>query len=201
MPQLIQVLEQTDHLNTVQEGVKKAAIMLAGFSDAEALAVKVNNELSKYRVVANHRANTRAGMCSRNKKIIELHGKLFEAGREGARDSTLLHEVAHAITYVLAPYAKSHGSEWKIIMRCLGRKPLRTTNGDDFDYSFLDEAREKAAKLIYACQKCGLERPAQRKKKYPAETYRHKGCGGLLYLKENRVTRQTFPNPSDKIAA
>lgn len=201
MPQLIQTLIDTSNLDAVQKGVKKAAIIFARDADPETLALKVNNELSMYRVVANHRANGRAGLCSLKKKMIELHGKLFEEGREGPRDSTLLHEVAHAITYVLAPHAKSHGSEWKLIMRCLGRKPLTTTNGDDYDYSFLAEARKKSAKLIYACQNCGYKFSAQRKKKYPAERYTHRGCGGHLYLKENRVTGQTFPNPKDTIAA
>lgn len=200
MPQLIQTLIDTGNLGTVQEGVKKAVTMFPG-ADAEELALKVNNELNLYRVVANHRANGRAGMCSRNKKIIELHGKLFATGREGARDSTLLHEVAHAITYVLAPRAKGHGQEWKFIMRCLGRKPSRTINTADFDYSFLSEAREKAAKLMYACQKCEFEFPAQRKKKHPADSYSHRGCGGRLYLRDNKVTHQTFPNPSNKLAA
>ncbi len=200
MKSLMQTLIDTGNLGTVQEGVKKAVTMFPG-GDAEALVLQVNNELNQYRVVANHRAKGRSGLCSLRGKTIELHGKLFEEGREGPRDSTLLHEVAHAITYVLAPYAKGHGREWKFIMQCLGRKPSRTTNTEDYDYSFLAEDRKKSAKLIYACQKCEAELAAQRKKKHPIEAYTHTGCGGKLYLKENRVTRQTFPNPSAALAA
>ncbi len=198
MTQLIHLLTQTNNLSTVQEGVKKAVTMFPG-GDAEALALMVNKELNKYRVVKNFRANSRAGMCSYSKKVIELHGKLFDSGREEARDSTLFHEVAHAITFVLG--GRGHGQIWKAVMRCLGRKPTRTINKDDFDYSFITEARQKSAKLMYACQNCEHEFPAQRKKKHPVGVYTHTGCGGRLYLKENRVTRQTFPNPSNKLAA
>lgn len=202
MTQLMKTLIDTGNLGIVQEGVKKAAnLFTSDVSVADLLILAVNKELSMYRIVANHRANTRAGRCSRGQKTIELHGKLFEKGREGARDSTLLHEVAHAITFVLTPRAKGHGPEWKTVMRCLGRKPNRTTNTEDYDYSFLADARKKSAKLIYACQKCEVEMPAQRKKKYPVNVYTHTGCGGHLYLKENRITRQTFPNPRAKLAA
>ncbi len=209
MPQLIQMLTDTGHLDTVNAGIEKAARMLIDRSStkeeltwAQHTAVEqVKESLAKYRVVANHRAQGRSGLCSLSKKTIELHGKLFEEGREGPRDSTLLHEVAHAITYILTPHAKGHGAEWKAVMRCLGRPARRTTNTDDYDYSFIAESRKKAAKLIYACQKCELELPAQRKKKYPVEVYTHTGCGGKLYLKENRVTRQTFPNPRAALAA
>ena len=54
--------------------------------------------------------------------------------------------------------------------------------------------KPRKANLMYACQKCEYEFPAQRTKKYAPNMYSHKRCGGKLYLKRDKNGR-TYPNP------
>ncbi|MEE8113879.1 MAG: SprT-like domain-containing protein [Nitrososphaerales archaeon] len=157
------------------------------------------DEFSKYRMVRNT-VTSRSGQVCHKKMQVELHAELLVAGREEQRDQTLLHETAHVIVGLLFPESrfkysrvKSHGREWKAVMRQLGRKPDRCSNHD-----FLHEAAAKKAKLMYACQRCEHEFPAMRRKKHSPSVYKHKGCGGGLYLKSERG--RTYPNPSKAAA-
>lgn len=154
-------------------------------------------EFSKYHMVQNA-VTSRSGQISYSKKQVELHNELLRSGRELARDQTLLHETAHLIvhlTFTRQPFnrPKPHGPEWQAVMRHLGCKPNRCSNHD-----FLHDARAKKAKLMYACQRCEFEFPAQRRKKQPAESYYHKRCQGKLYLKRDANGRE-HPNPSKAI--
>lgn len=146
--------------------------------------------LGECRFTTNGRSVRRAGCYRPRDKVVELHPKLLVAGRECHRDSTFLHEVAHAIVSCLWPHASAHGWEWKRVMRQLGESPDRTHN-----YDFLHTSAN--AKLIYACTHCETEIYAQRAKKHDPSRYYHKACGrkGALYLKQNNVTGQRFPNP------
>ena len=157
---------------------------------------------SKYRMVRNPGAS-RGGQLDWNKKQIELHAELLISGREEYRDQTLLHETAHLIIILLFPESKRsgsrikpHGREWKTVMRQLGCRPDRCC-----DYDFLHEAKAKKANLIYACQRCEHEFPAQRRWKNVDRKY-HPECGrklGRLYLKRD-VYGRTHPNPSKAAA-
>lgn len=157
-------------------------------------------EFNKYRMVRNN-VTSRTGQISCHKKTIELHVELLREGREADRDHTLLHETAHLIIGLIYPESlkrhsiiKAHGREWKMVMRHLGAESNRCGNHD-----FMTEVRAKKAKLMYACQRCETECPAQKRKKYPAERYSHKGCGGTLYLKRDQFGR-TYTNPSQAAA-
>lgn len=157
-------------------------------------------EFNKYRMVRNN-VTSRTGQLRYDKKTIELHVELLRAGREDSRDHTLLHETAHLIIGLIYPESmkrhsiiKAHGREWKAVMRHLGCKTDRCGSHD-----FMAEHRAKKARLMYACQRCETECPAQKRKKYPAERYSHRGCGGTLYLQRDQFGR-TYPNPS-KVAA
>lgn len=154
---------------------------------------------SKYRMVRND-VTTRTGQIDYRKKQIELHTELLRPGREEHRDDTLLHETAHLIIALVYPESmlchsriKSHGREWKAVMRHLGCRPDRVGNHD-----FMKEHRAKKAKLMYACQRCEHEFPAMRRKKHAPEKYHHKHCGGSLYLKSDHGRR--YPNPSKAAA-
>jgi len=137
---LLNILDMTGTKNTVIEGLEK--IRSSTGVDPQA----VLSELSQYSVVINNRSTMRAGACRYNVKEIEIHRKLLVTGREKQRNSTLLHEVAHAITRkVFGIRAKSHGREWKYVMYCLGQPANRCHN-----YDFLAEGRKP--NLIYACQ-------------------------------------------------
>ncbi|KKN10173.1 hypothetical protein LCGC14_1039210 [marine sediment metagenome] len=156
-------------------------------------------EFNKYRMVRNT-VTSRSGQIRPVKKQVELHTELLREGREEHRDQTLLHETAHLIIFLLYPESlrrhsriKVHGREWKIVMRHLGCRPDRCSNHD-----FLQEARIKKAKLMYACQRCEEEIPAQRRWKNVERKY-HKRCRGGLYLKRDQYGR-TYSNPSKAAA-
>lgn len=156
-------------------------------------------EFNKYRMVRNN-VTSRSGQIHPGKKQVELNVELLREGREEHRNQTLLHETAHLIIFLLYPESmrrhsriKAHGREWRIVMRHLGCRPDRCSNHD-----FLHEARIKKAKLMYACQKCGYEFPAQKRWKNPGNKY-HKRCGGNLYLQRDQYGR-TYPNPSKAAA-
>lgn len=191
MSNLIKFLEDTGTIDAFNTAVDKlAAIPTISHGGREMIL----NELRQYRVVANSRANSRAGACQYSRKIIQLHIRLYDKGREEQRNSTLLHEVAHALTQAVYGRVQGHGREWKTVMMLLGRPANRTCN-----YDFLQEAQKKAAMLVYACQKCEHEWLAQRKWKNP-ERRIHTRCGGRLYLKENKRTGMRMPNPSKQAA-
>ncbi len=156
-------------------------------------------EFAKYHMVSNN-VTTRTGQLSYSKKTVELHEELLRPGREASRDHTLLHETAHLIIGLIYPESqfrysstKSHGPEWKAVMRHMGCRPDTCSKHD-----FMQDVRKAKAKLMYACQRCECEFPAMRRKKHAPERYRHKGCGGSLYLKSERG--RSYPNPK-KVAA
>ena len=160
---------------------------------------KLFDEFSKFRMVQNT-VTSRSGQVSHKKMQVEIHALLLVAGREEQRDQTLLHETAHVIVGLLFPESrfrgsriKNHGREWRAVMRQLGRKPDRCSNHD-----FMHEANVKKAKLMYACLRCEHQFPAQRRKKHAPDLYKHKGCGGGLYLKSEHG--RTYPNPSKAAA-
>lgn len=191
MTNLFKFLEDTGTMDAVNGAVDKLA---ANTNISHGGREMILNELRQYRVIANSRANGRAGACQYSKKIIQLHIGLYAKGREEQRNSTLLHEVAHALTQAVYGRVQAHGREWKTTMMLLGRAANRTCN-----YDFLQEAQKKAAMLVYACQRCEHEWLSQRKRKNP-ERRIHTRCGGRLYLKENKRTGMKMPNPS-KLAA
>lgn len=157
-------------------------------------------EFNKYRMVRNN-VSSRSGQIHPVKKQVELNVELLREGREEHRDQTLLHETAHLIIFLLYPESmrrhsriKAHGREWKTVMRQLGARPDRCSNHD-----FLREKRAKKANLMYACQRCEHEFPAMRRKKHSPDRYKHKACGGGLYLKRD-VGGRTHSNPSKAAA-
>lgn len=160
---------------------------------------KLFEVFAAYRMVSNN-VTTRTGQIDYRKKTIELHEELLRPGREANRDHTLLHEVAHLIIGLVYPESmkrhstiKSHGVEWKAVMRHMGCRPDTCGKHD-----FMADVRKAKAKLMYACKRCEHEFPAMRRKKHAPDLYKHKGCGGGLYLKSERG--RSYPNPTQAAA-
>lgn len=186
-------LDECGHLSLVINALDRFAPQVGKDSG------KLFDEFSKYRMVRND-VTSRSGQVSHKKMQVEIHAELLIAGREDHRDQTLLHETAHVIVGLLFPESlfrhsrvKAHGREWKAVMHQLGRKPDRCSN-----HAFMKEHCAKKAKLMYACQRCEHEFPAQRRWSNIEDRY-HKGCRGRLYLKSDVIGR-TYPNPSKAAA-
>ena len=185
-------LDECGHLSLVVNALDRFAPQVGKDAD------KLFEEFSKFRMVQNN-VTSRSGQVSHKKMQVELHVELLAAGREEQRNQTLLHETAHVIVGLLFPESrfrhsriKAHGREWKAVMRQLGCEPKRCSSHD-----FMKEHRAKKAKLMYACQRCEHEFPAQRRWSNIENQY-HKGCRGSLYLKSDRGG--TYPNPSKAAA-
>lgn len=75
-------------------------------------------------------AKTRCGACSyRNKEIILDIPFVQTENEEEIRD-TLLHEIAHAISYYLyGIHGSGHGRFWKYVCREIGARPEREKSG------------------------------------------------------------------------
>jgi len=198
MHKLTAILDKFELSGTVLAGLES----LAG--EEKALDIwEVLEE--KWRFTVNHKVTSRVGQCrypnpyGRGRRYrpfgeVEIHGLLMAEGRETTRDDTLLHEVAHAVNAMIFDVNDRHGPNWKRIMRAFGLRPERCNT--DVEVSALLRAKKcTKAKLLYACQNCEHEFPAMRRKKYPAENYRHRSCGGQLYLKRDATGRK-YLNPS-----
>lgn len=198
-------------LTTILDKFKLSGTVLAGLEKLsnEDRALEIYGKLeTEWRFVLNHRVTSRTGLCRypnpfgfRRRRMfgeIEIHGLLMKEGREATRDNTILHEVAHAVNKMLFGTNDNHGPNWKRIMRAFGLAPERCNTDRELSEE-LQAKRSTKTRLMYACQRCEHEFPAMRRKKYPAEKYTHKRCGGKLYLQRDANGR-TRPNPSKAAA-
>lgn len=153
---------------------------------SETQKAKILRDLETWKFVINRRATTRHGQTRYLDREVELHVHLLGEGNEDARNQTLLHEIAHIVADLIWDRGciRAHGKEWKRVMHAFGANPERTSS-----HASMMEFQLKKANYIYACERCGHDFPAQRKKKYAPSNYVHKRCGGRLYLKENRRNR------------
>ena len=69
------------------------------------------------------RARRRIGACWPKRKQITLSRVLTELNAEDQVRDTILHELAHALTFERHGRVRSHGAEWKAIARSLGASP------------------------------------------------------------------------------
>ena len=69
------------------------------------------------------RARRRFGACWPKRKRITLSRVLTEMNAEDQVHDTILHELAHALTFERHGRVRSHGPEWKAIARSLGATP------------------------------------------------------------------------------
>lgn len=145
MPTVYNYLNTHDQLDRVEQGI--ARLCLDPFKKT-----MVYDRLHSYTVVINRRAKCRAGAIHPKTKTLSLTHKFFECeSRSDDHIDTLLHEVAHIITIAAYWCAKSHGHEWKSVMRALGAEPDRCC-----DYKYLGSTATEP-KHSYKCKDCGHE--------------------------------------------
>lgn len=166
-------LHQHNLLSRVELGIGKLNLDLYK-------ADRISDELHKWVILINHRARSRAGQADRKKRTIELTGLFFEAtGRENDHAQTLLHEVAHLVSYFAYPRCSPHGREWKRIMIAFGANTNRCCN-----YPYLKEAKALTAKHQYECMDCDLVHHTKRALLRPDlrlhSPCKHKPNGGKL---------------------
>lgn len=170
MEKLSDVIERTD---AELSGAILDVFLKHRLSDDDALLFY--DALSSWRFRLNDRANSRFGVCKFGSRIIELNMKLLDFPMDYRQ--TLIHETAHAIEFMI--YGDSdHGPRWRSIMRDLGALPNRVGSHTKEAADALHAAQFANAREIWACDKCGVEVPIARKRKYPANTYSHNNCGG-----------------------
>lgn len=110
-------------------------------------AQKALDYLHSYRLVINRRFKTCAGLTRYSARIIDLHPELLEVGREKERNETMLHEIAHVLSYFLFR-EHGHGEIWRQMMESMGHPYVERCH----HYEFL-EGRDR--RYIYECKDCG----------------------------------------------
>ena len=120
------------------------------------------NGLTDYRFQFDN-ARRRFGLCSTARKLISLSAPLVSLNEESQVKSTILHEIAHALTP-----GHHHDEVWRATAIRLGDTGERC-------YS-KDEVATPEPNYIYACSKCNIQFPRiQRMKRYG--TRYHRSCG------------------------
>ena len=114
-------------------------------------------------------------ICSENK--IRLNLQAFEIECEDMMENTVPHELAHLYAHKhFGRGIKSHGGQWKSVMRALGIKPERC-------HSYALRKARKHRRFSRHCGKCGHIFKVTNiliNKMKRGLTYTHKGCGGKL---------------------
>ena len=140
------------------------------------------DELASWNFVPNSKATGRYGLCRYGSKTIEVNSKLLSLPID--LRMTFFHECAHALDSMLNGRSSKHGSAWQYIMAIGFRLPSSRCGDHTAEASeALMQARAKKAVETWICNSCGSENPVMRKRKYPANLYKHTGCGGNYRVK------------------
>lgn len=101
-------------------------------TDVEDLVSYCMNEFKlnqRVNIEFNHRFTRKMGQAKGNNRLglytVRLSVPLFMRATEEDRENTIIHEVAHIITFILYPKATPHGREWQMVHRKLGKEPSR----------------------------------------------------------------------------
>jgi SprT protein len=145
----------------------------------EICQAKVAKELRRPRIDYDLRGNT-SGHADSSHISINLDYLLDERYQEDFLNETLPHEVAHVVQCQVWPTSKSHGNEWKLIMRWLGKAPDRC-------HEYEPKPARKTKKYLYRCP-CGDLFPAGanvHNKLQNGQVRTHSKCG-------SRITKAHF---------
>lgn len=175
-------------LNSVGAVVEKfgyAEIILTGLKRLNVKnAEDIFKILGSWKFKTNGRAQSRYGQCDYRARTLEVHEKLLEFADDFKM--TFLHEVAHALDFLISGRSSRHGDNWKQVMIALDRDPRRCGGHSRAAFEALQNAKVNVRRLVetWVCQKCGREESIFKKRKYPASNYRHIRCGGNYEVKE-----------------
>ena len=145
------------------------------------------------RLELSHRMRSSLGGFYARERIIRIADTLLEAPPHLLRE-VLCHEAAHAAVELLhAGRARSHGREWRELMRRVGLDPRVQVPGAE-----LGRASQRAARKRWVwrhrCPHCRAERVAGR----PVRQWRCRPCqavGGDGKLTITRVAARSLPKP------
>lgn len=147
---------------------------------AEELARELmwDNGLEEWSFVYDN-AKRRAGQCSYVEKEISLSRSLTEICSEDEVLSTILHEIAHALT----DSRVGHGPAWRRMVTQLGGSPERCYSATENVQDHL----EKSSKYHTVCPICGEKYHAMRRLSKFSERY----CIGSAECKAKNRVKET----------
>ena len=111
-------------------------------------------ELKKYRLVYGKAKNT-LGTCYWIKKFIRISKYHLEKSSKNAMVDTLLHEIAHAISYERDKNT-GHNYKWKQVCKEIGAEPSRLASDYHIPQSY-------EYKYVAVCPNCGKKSYMNRK--------------------------------------
>jgi len=128
----------------------------------------------------SNRMTSCMGKAYRNHHTMTFSTPLFIRATEGEREQTVVHEIAHLMTFHIFGLnngVKGHGKEWKKIMRLLGKNPDRCHNVDNSDI------RRKVQRVEAKCNCQTFQITKTRATKMRnGSTYRCRSCKTTLVL-------------------
>jgi len=93
------------------------------------------------------RGGTVAGTAKPEKWEVLLHPGYYKKYGQKYLDRTVVHEIAHLITYAVYGRVKPHGKEWKYVMKTLGVKNIKRCH--NYDPTGLVNRMKK--EYVYSC--------------------------------------------------
>ena len=140
-------------------------------------------EMCSWNFKVNKTSTSWFGVCNYGKRLIECHETLLDKPID--LRVTFFHECAHALDKMIHGVSSGHGRNWKTIMIfgfLLDAKRCGDKTGEASQA--LNDMRAVKAIETWICGKCGGgETHILRKRKYPANMYQHKACGGKMMVK------------------
>ena len=129
------------------------------------------------------KSNRLAGTHSRSKRMIRINPWFLKEYSNKIINETVPHEIAHYIAHQIYGNVKSHGPEWKRVMRLFGLAPNRCHT------CYLKDKPRKTKtryRYLYECSCCKKEikaSPTVHNRILKGREYSHKGCedGGLNF--------------------
>ncbi len=121
---LTTVLKAEGHTEFVHGAIRGLAMKNPHLMTLSCSAEDMIKHLENYRFITNSKAS-RYGQCCYTTKTIELSTRI--SADEEARNHTLMHEIAHAISYHMFHYS-GHGPIWKMCDIALGNNGARCGN-------------------------------------------------------------------------
>lgn len=99
------------------------------------------------------------GDCNYTKKLIRLSRPFVKANGIERVLQTILHEIAHALTWINHRNAKPHGIEWQTIAKSIGHTGQRYMAAESYDTGRTRKDTEK----VGTCPNCDRKMYARRR--------------------------------------
>ena len=122
---------------------------------------------------------SRGGLARPQRLRVALNARLMREHPDQL-EQILIHEICHILTWIQSPYARSHGSEWRSMMRTMGREPDRCHEMPTAHLQY----KQKRFEVVCACRSHVVSARLLRKIEAIGANYTCRSCGQRVSRKE-----------------